>query len=122
MNSKAFTIHVTLMLLANITLLYFAIDNFENNTIPTLACIELVIGPIQFIALILLIIRHPHHNSLLYAYLILAIILIGATLIIINSDNIENLQLYLMPILTLSYLMAHFFLYLLYRIKGVQKK
>jgi len=119
MNSKTFTAHSTLMVLANITLLYFAIDNFEHNTIPAMACIELVIGPLQVLTALILFFRKPTAQSWLYVYLILAIILIGATFTILNADSITDLQYYLAPVLIISYLVAHFFLYVVYTIKKV---
>lgn len=119
MNSNTFTAHSILMVLANITLLYFAIDNFERNTISAMACIELVIGPLQVLTALILFLRKPTAQSWLYVYLILAVILIGATFTIINADSITDLQYYLAPVLIISYLVAHFFLYVVYTIKKV---
>ena len=119
MNSKTFTAHSILMAMANIALLYAIIDNFERNTIPAMACIELVIGPLQVLTALIIFLRKPKAQSWLYVYLILAIILIGATYIIINADNITDLQYYLAPVLIISYLVAHFFLYVVYTVKKV---
>ncbi len=122
MNSKTFTVHATFIVLANITLLYFAIDNFESNTLPAMACIELVIGPLQFLTALILFLRKPNMNSWLYVYLIFAVILIGATFTVLKSDSITDLQYYLAPILIISYLVAHFFLYVVYLMKNQQKQ
>ncbi len=121
MNSKTFTAHSTLMVLANITLLYFAIDNFERNTIPALACIELVIGPLQVLTALILFFRNPNTQSWMYVYLILAVILIVSTFPIINTESICDLQYYLAPVLIISYLVAHSFLFVVYNIKKVYK-
>lgn len=120
MKSKAFIIHATLMVLANITLLYLSIEDSMQNTLPSMAFIELVIGPLQFISAFILFLRKPNTNTWLYVYLIFAVIIIGAMITLIYSNNTENLQIYLAPILIISYLVAHFFLYVVYRIKETQ--
>ena len=121
MNSNTFTAHSTLMVMANIALVYASIDNFEYNTMRAMAIIELVVGPLQFLTALILFLGKPTTKSWLYVYLILAIILIGALMTLIYSNNNENLQTYLAPLLIISYLVAHFFLYVVYRIKTADK-
>lgn len=121
MNSKTFGIHATLILLADFILLYFAVDNFESNTMPTLACIELVIGPLQFLTALILLFRRPKNTPVLYVYFILSILLIVALFTPFYSSNIEDLILFITPILIISYLVAHFFLYVVYQVKETQK-
>jgi hypothetical protein len=119
MNSNTFTAHSILMAMANIALIYAAIDNFEYNTIRAMAIIELVVGPLQFLTAMILFLGKPTTKSWLYVYLILAVILIGALMTLIYSNNNENLQFYLALILIISYLVAHFFLYVVYTVKKV---
>ena len=120
MINKALDRHATLVALADTALLYFVIDNFQRYTLPAMACLELIIGPVQFLSALFLFLRKPSAQSWLYFYLILATILIGALITLIYSNTNGNLQTYLAPILIISYLVAHFFLYVVYRVKATQ--
>ena len=119
MMNKALDRHATLIALADTALLYFVIDNFERYTIPTMACLELIIGPIQFLSALLMFLRKPNTNTWLYVYIMVAVILIGAMVTLIISKDKAYMQIYLAPILIISYLVAHFFLYVVYTVKKV---
>lgn len=122
MNSKAFGFHATLMILVDFLILYLFIghsDSFKDSLI-LFGAIAFIIGALQFTSAIIQLFRQPQNGLLLSIYFLLSLAVFIALGTLFYSTQIDNKPFYLAWILGSSFLIAHYFLYVLYRIKEDQ--